>query len=171
MGEAFRVVLLVGLVAALLTTGALGLSWWMEPDRRIRRALSKALGGASEAEAASVAEGKACALNFSGGQLVVLWGLGAHGLAYDFDEVEGGEIIVDGHVVARVRRHEARKSLDVMVPDAEQIVLRLMFDDARHPEFELALWDAAAPAPTGSPAEAMRLGRRWLSHVEALLKD
>ena len=58
-----------------------------------------------------------------------------------------------------------------MVPDAEQIVLRLMFDDARHPEFELALWDAAAPAPTGSPAEAMRLGRRWLSHVEALLKD
>ena len=28
-----------------------------------------------------------------------------------------------------------------------------------------------APAPTGSPAEAMRLGRRWLSHVEALLKD
>ena len=74
-------------------------------------------------------------------------------------------------MVARVRRHEARKSLDVMVPDAEQIVLRLMFDDARHPEFELALWDAAAPAPTGSPAEAMRLGRRWLSHVEALLKD
>ena len=25
--------------------------------------------------------------------------------------------------------------------------------------------------PFGSPAEAMRLGRRWLSHVEALLKD
>lgn len=171
MGEAFRVVLLVGLVAALLTTGALGLSWWMEPDRRLRRALAKALGGASEAEAVSVAEGKACALNFGNGQLVVLWGRGARGLAYDFGEVEGGEIIVDGHVVARVRRNEARKSLEVMVPDAEQIVLRLMFDDARHPEFELALWDAAAPAPTGSPAEAMRLGRRWLSHVEALLKD
>ena len=37
MGEAFRVVLLVGLVAALLTTGALGLSWWMQPERRLRR--------------------------------------------------------------------------------------------------------------------------------------
>ena len=170
MGEAFRVVLLVGLVAALLTTGALGLSWWMEPDRRIRRALSKALGGASEAEAVSVAEGKACALNFSGGQLVVLWGLGAHGLAYDFDEVEGGEIIVDGHVVARARRGAVRKDLDIVVPEAEQVVLRLMFADARNPEFEMALWNADLPASTGSPTEALRLGRRWLSHVEALMK-
>ena len=27
------------------------------------------------------------------------------------------------------------------------------------------------PAQTGSPGEALRLGRRWLSHLEALLKD
>jgi hypothetical protein len=66
---------------------------------------------------------------------------------------------------------EVRKSLDVMAPDAEQVVLRLMFADARNPEFELALWDAALPAQTGSPAEALRLGRRWLSHLEALLVD
>ena len=86
-------------------------------------------------------------------------------------EVEGGEVIVDGHVVARVRRGEARKALDVMAPDAEQVVLRLMFADARHPEFELALWDAALAGETGSPGEALRLGRRWLSHLEALLKS
>ncbi|KAK0330099.1 hypothetical protein LTR94_034171, partial [Friedmanniomyces endolithicus] len=85
--------------------------------------------------------------------MVVLWASGAHGLAYAFDEVEGGEIIVDGHVVARVRRGEARKSLDVLAPDAEQVVLRLMFDDARQPEFELALWDAAFAGETGSPGE------------------
>ena len=84
--------------------------------------------------------------------------------------MEGGEIIVDGHVVARIRRGEARKSLDILAPDAEQVVLRLMFADARHPEFELALWDAALPVQTGSPGEALRLGRRWLSHLEALLK-
>ena len=47
---------------------------------------------------------------------------------------------------------------------------RLMFDDARSPEFELALWNADLPASTGSPTEALRLGRRWLSHVEALMK-
>ena len=30
--------------------------------------------------------------------------------------------------------------------------------------------NAAGAAQTGSPAEALRLGRRWLSHLEALLK-
>ncbi len=77
---------------------------------------------------------------------------------------------MDGHVLARVRRGEARKSLDVLAPDAEQVVLRLMFADARHPEFELDLWNVTSPTQTGSPAEALRLGRRWLSHLEALLR-
>ena len=40
MAEVVRVVLLIALAAALLTTLALALSWWMEPPRRIRRAQS-----------------------------------------------------------------------------------------------------------------------------------
>ena len=170
MAEALRVVLLVALAAAALTTGALLLAWWMEPVRRMKRALLKALGVGPEAEALAPAEGRAAGLDFDGAQIAVLWNRGAMGLVYAFDEIEGGEVIVDGHVVSRVRRGEARKSLDVMAPDAEQVVLRLMFADARHPEFELALWDAARPVQTGSPGEALRLGRRWLSHLEALLK-
>jgi hypothetical protein len=116
------------------------------------------------------AAAKAAGLDFDGGQVAVLWDRGANGLVYGFDEIEGGEIIVDGHVVARIRRGEPRKALDVMVPDAEQVVLRLVFADARRPEFELALWNALAAGNVGSPTEAMRLGRRWLSHLEALLK-
>ncbi|QTC90007.1 hypothetical protein [Brevundimonas goettingensis] len=170
MGEALRVILLVGLAAAALTTVALTLNWWMEPERRMRRALLKSLGVQPEAEALSPTEGRAAGLDFDGGQIAVLWDRGAHGLVYGFEEVEGGEVIVDGHVLARIRRGEPRKSLDVMAPDAEQVTLRLMFADARYPEFELALWNAVAPAQTGSPAEALRLGRRWLSHLEALLK-
>ena len=170
MGEAFRVILLVALAAAALTTGALILVWWMEPTRRMRRTLLKSLGVAPEAEALSPAEGRAAGLDFDGGQIAVLWNRGGSGLVYAFEEIEGGEIIVDGHVVARVRRGETRKSLDILAPDAEHVVLRLMFADARHPEFELALWDAAQPVQTGSPGEALRLGRRWLSHLEALLK-
>lgn len=170
MADALRVVLLLALAAALLTTAALAFSWWMEPPRRLHRALQKAMGATPEVETMSPGEGKACALNFEEEQVVVLWANGAHGLAYMFDEVEGGEIIVDGHVVARVRRGEARKSLDVLAPDAEQVVLRLMFADARNPEFELALWDATFAGQVGSPGEALRLGRRWLSHLEALLK-
>ena len=170
MAEALRVILLVALAAAALTTAALTLHGWMEPERRLRRAMLKSLGALPEAEAISAAEGRAAGLDFDGGQVAVLWDRGAHGLVYAFDEVEGGELIVDGHVVARVRRGEARKALDVMAPDAEQVTLRLLFADARYPEFELALWNAMSPGHTGSPPEAMRLGRRWLSHLEALLK-
>lgn len=170
MGETFRVILLIALTAAFLTTGALLLSWWMESERRLKRALVKTLGVKADTEALSPAEGRAAGLDFDGGQVVVLWKRGAQGLVYSFDEVEGGEIIVDGHVVARARRGALRKDLDVVVPEAEQVVLRLMFADARNPEFEMALWNADLPASTGSPTEALRLGRRWLSHVEALMK-
>lgn len=170
MAEALRLFLLVALSAALLTTAALLFAWWMEPERRMGRALLKCLGGPAETLAMSPAEGRAAALDFNEGLVAVLWNRGADGLVYRFDEIEGGEIIVDGHVVARVRRGEARKSLDVLAPEAEQVVLRLMFDDPRHPEFELALWNAAQPGRAGSPGEALRLGRRWLSHLEALMK-
>ncbi len=170
MGEALRLILLVSLAAAALTTAALTLNWWMEPERRLRRAMLKSLGTGAEAEAISAFEGRAAGLDFEGGQVAVLWNRGAHGLVYGFEEVEGGEVIVDGHVVARIRRGEPRKALDVMAPDAELVTLRLLFADARYPEFELALWNAMAPGHAGSPSEAMRLGRRWLSHLEALLK-
>lgn len=170
MGEAIRLFLLVALVAAAGTTAVLGLAWWMEPERRMRRAMLKSLGAAAETEAYSAAEGRAAGLDFEGGQVAVLWDRGGAGLVYAFEEIEGEEVIVDGHVLARVRRGEARKSLDVLAPDAEQVVLRLMFADARHPEFELDLWNVTSPTQTGSPAEALRLGRRWLSHLEALLR-
>ncbi len=174
MGEALRVILLIGLAAAALTTGALTLNWWMEPERRLRRAMLKSLGRAAETEAFAPAEGRAAGLDFTGGQVAVLWDRGANGLVFAFEEVEGAEMIVDGHVVARVRRGEPRKALDIMAPEAAEVTLRLMFLDARWPEFELALWNARtqsqAPSHTASPAEALRLGRRWLSHIEALMR-
>ena len=122
MAEALRVILLVALAAAALTTAALVLAWWMEPVRRMRRALLKSLGAIPEAEALSPAEGRAAGLDFDGAQISVLWNRGASGLVYDFEEIDGGEIIVDGHVVARVRRGETRKSLDILAPDAEQVL-------------------------------------------------
>lgn len=170
MGETFRVILLIALTAAFLTTGILLLSWWMEPLRRLRRLLLKTMGRVADIDALSPAEGRAAGLDLNEGQIAILWRGGGHGLIYAADEVEGAEIIVDGHVVSRVRRHAARKDLDIAVPDAEHVVLRLMFADSGNPEFELALWDVVQTAPTASPAEALRLGRRWLSHVEGLMR-
>jgi hypothetical protein len=112
MAEAFRVILLVALAAALLTTLALAFAWWMEPPRRMRRALLKALAAPPEVEAMSVGEGKACALNFDMEQVVVLWASGGHGLAYAFEEVDGGEIIVvadaGDHRLGACRRSRGR---------------------------------------------------------------
>lgn len=170
MGETFRVILMIALTAAFLTTGLLLLSWWMEPLRRLKRTLVKSLGKAADIEALSPSEGRAAGLDLDEGQIAVLWRNGGLGLIYASEEVEGAEIIVDGYVVSRARRGGLRKDLDITVPDAEQVVLRLMFDDSHNPEFELALWDVAQTAPTGSPAEALRLGRRWLSHVEGLMR-
>lgn len=170
MSEAVRIILLLALAGAALTTGALALNWWMEPERRLRRALLKSLGVLPQAEAISAQEGRAAGLDFDGGQISTLWDRGANGLVYGFEEIVGGEVIVDGHVLARVRRGEPRKALDIMAPDASLVTLRLMFSDARFPEFELTLWNEILPTQTGSPAEALRLGRRWLSHLEAMLQ-
>ena len=87
--EAIRIILLAALGAAVLTTAGLTLAWWMEPERRLRRALRKALGDGAEAEALSPSEGKAAALDFQTGQLLVLWNRGASGLVYEFEEVDG----------------------------------------------------------------------------------
>lgn len=179
MGETFRAILLIALIAAFLTTGVLLFSWWMESERRLRRAMKKALGAPAETVALSAHEGRAAGLDLDGGQLVVLWHRGAMGLVYAFEEVLGGEIIVDGHVVARVLRGQRRKEIDLDAPDAELVVLRLMFSDPHNPEFEVSLWNGSRTAPASeaektsgarSPGEGLRLGRRWLSHVEALMQ-
>lgn len=170
MAETLRLILLIALGAALLTTAVLAFAWWMEPERRLRRAMGRALSSPPETEAYSPHEGRAAGLDFDHGQVLVLWNGGARGLLYGFEEIEGGEIIVDGHVLARVRRGQPAKSLDVLAPEAGQVVLRLLFADSRHPEFELTLWEAIGTGPVQSPPEALRLGRRWLSHIEALLR-
>ena len=186
MGETFRAILLVALIAAFATTTFLFLSWWMESERRLRRAMKNALMGVPDMHAIAPSEGKAAGLDLAHEQLAILWKHGAIGLVYDFDEVEGAEVIVEGHVVSRVRRHMSRKDLDVLVEDAESVILRLMFNDPHCPEFEISLWRAnwSAPQPstnpagqmvsgprqTGSANEGLRLARRWLAHIEAVLK-
>lgn len=179
MGDTFRAILLIALIAAFLTTGVLLFSWWMESERRLRRAMKKALGATADTVALSAHEGRAAGLDLDGGQLVVLWNRGAMGLVYAFEEVLGAEIIVDSHVVARVLRGQMRKEIDLDAPDAELVVLRLIFSDPHNAEFELALWNGSRTAPASeaektsgarSPGEGLRLGRRWLSHVEALMQ-
>lgn len=186
MEETFRAILLVALIAAFATTTILFLSWWMQSERRLRRAMKHALYDAPDMHAIAPAEGKAAGLDLSHEQLAILWKNGAIGLVFEFDEIEGAEIIVDGHVISRVSRHLGRNDLGVLVEDAESVILRLMFHDNQCPEFEISLWRAnwnaplpdtapagqmvSGPRQTGSANEGIRLARRWLAHIEAVIK-
>ncbi|MBC6981741.1 hypothetical protein [Caulobacter sp. 17J80-11] len=172
MGEALRTLLLLALGAGVLTTVGLGAGWWMETGRRLRRALKQSLGGPSDAEVMAVPQGRAAGMRFATGRVAVLWDKSAMGLVYDFVELDGAELIVDEVVVARVRRDEQRKQMDSIPKDAERVTLRLLFSDAQWPEFELDFWspEIARTAAPGAAKEAVRFGRKWLSHVENVLK-
>jgi len=170
--ESLRTLLLLAFAAAAVTGAAAGAAWWFEMGRRLRRILKKVLRRTPEAEAIDANQGRAAGLDLQTGSVAVLWDKGGSGLVYALDELEGAELIVDGQVSARVGRTGDRRALDALNPDAEQVTLRLIFADARWPEFELELWGPDSVARSGdfSPAEAMKLGRRWLAHVDAVLR-
>jgi hypothetical protein len=172
MEDALRIVLQLALVAAGVTMLAAAAAWWFESSRRLKRTLKQILGGAPDAQGMDPGQGRAAGLRFDARQLAILWDKGASGLVYGFDEIDGAELIVDGHVEARVMRGEAKKPLDALGKDADQVTLRLIFADARFPEFELDLWGAqSAYRNRGeTPADAVRTGRRWLAHIDAVLK-
>ena len=172
MADAVRSLVLLALAAAALTALAGGAGWWFEASRRLRRAVRRVLGAEPGAEAIDRHHGRAAGLDIEARSLAVLWDGGGSGLVYSFDEVEGAELIIDGHVAARVFRGEPKRQLDALGRDADQVALRLIFDDERFPEFELELWgrQSAFRAGAESPADAVRAGRRWLAHVDALVR-
>jgi hypothetical protein len=101
----------------------------------------------------------------------VAWDKGAWRLDYRVEELTGVELIVDRQVAARAFRGEARRPLD-RIPDAiDDASLRLIFDDAQYPDFEIRLWPGAnrAGAP-GDARAAISEANRWLARVEAILR-
>ena len=170
--EQLRSLLLLFFAAGAMTGAAALGAWWFEAGRRLRRTLKSMLRRHHDAEAIDAPHGRAAGLELENGEVAVLWDKGGSGLVYQLHEVEGAELIVDGQVTARVGRQGDRRALDALPRDAEQVTLRLIFADARWPEFELELWGPAqvARARDFSAVDAIRLGRRWLSHIDALLR-
>lgn len=173
MAHAARVFLYFFFGGIGLTLIASGLMWWFETSRRLGRALRSALARNPDAVVYDLDGRKAAGLDFTAGDLAVMWQTGAQGLVFGFDEIEGAELIVDGRVVARAQRGESRKVLNETHAQASNITLRLMFDDVQTPEFELNLFGDAVshnPVHARTAAEAVRLGRKWLSHIDAVIK-
>jgi hypothetical protein len=171
MDEVTRLLALLG-IAGIAVTLLAGLARWINNEgRRIKRGLTVVLKGPPHGFLPALGRGQGMGFNFTTNQVAVVWDAGAWGLVYALDELLGAEVIVDGLVVGRVHRGEARRALDAF-DAAERVALRLVFDDVGSPDFVLDLW---LPEDEGRrdelpPAEAIAEANRWLARIEALLR-
>ena len=171
MDEVTRLALLLGLAGVAVTLAGGIARWYGDEGRRVRRGLTLILAGEPHGFLVARGRGRGIGFNFTGNQVAVAWDQGAWGLRYSLDELMGAEAIVDGQVVGRVHRGEARRAIDTVAAE-QRVALRLVFDDPAHPDFTLDLW---LPADAGRgdelpPGEAAEEASRWLARIEALLR-
>lgn len=170
MDETARLLLWLALAGTAVTFAGSAAIWFMDEDRRIRRAFRHVL--KLPPDAVLSANGRGVGFNFARSLAAVAWDQGAWCLVYRIDELVGAELLVDGEVRARAYRGEGRRALERTTPGTGQVALRLIFDDARYPDFEITLWapgdEAKRAAP--SPAEAIQEANRWIARVEAILR-
>ncbi len=173
MHEALRTLLLLALAGCLVTVAGSGAVWWRDEQRRLRRYLRRALGAAPESVIIAPGRGRAAALSVEHGLIAVLWDGGVKGLIYRLRQLVGAELILDDQVAARAYRGEPRRALDQAPGAAHRVALRLIFDNPSDPDFELELWPPADPArrERGTARDAITVGRRWISGVEAILRQ
>ena len=167
-----RLLLLLGLAGAAVTfLGSLAL-WFLDEQRRIHRALRRVLRSEPEAIVLAQGRGRGAGFSFQTGLAAVAWDKGAWCLIYRIDELIGAELVVDGQVAARVYRDEPRRALEQRVSSADQVTLRLIFDDPRNPDFDLDLWlrGDEARRDDWSPQGAIQEANRWLARAEAILR-
>jgi hypothetical protein len=104
MSELWRLLLLVTLSASAVTFVGSAAIWFMDEERRIRRALRHVLKGAPETVIVAKGRGRGAGFNFTTNQAAVAWDSGAWCLLYRIDELMGAELAVDGQVIGRVFR-------------------------------------------------------------------
>lgn len=172
MSELWRLLLLVTLSASAVTFVGSAAIWFMDEERRIRRALRHVLKGPPETVIVAKGRGRGAGFNFSTNQAAVAWDSGAWCLIYRIDELMGAELSVDGQVIGRVFRSEQRRAIDQIVQQAAQVTLRLIFDDPRHPDFALDLWleGDQQRRESRSPADAIQEANRWLLRADAIVR-
>jgi hypothetical protein len=171
MPQVARVVLLLIAAGALLTVVVAIVNWWLEPHRRIGRALRAVLDGPVDALATAPLQGQGAALRVSDGKIAIVRSFADPGLVFDLDELIGAELIFDGQVAARVFRGEQRLALNNIAPQARRVTLRLVFDDLRDPEFLLELWNEHnGPPDDPAAAHAIAAARAWFTRAEAVVR-
>ena len=169
MEPALRPLAILGLGAVLVTATVGLVGWWLEPRRRVARTLAHRLGGQVDALATAPLRGQGVGVRIVPQGIAVVRKPGDIGLAFGFEELLGVELIYDGAVRARAFRHEPRRPLDITHPNIRHLCVRLVFDDLRHPDFELQLLHP--DDPPGDVPTLIDSGRRLFAHLEAIVRQ
>ncbi len=156
--------------AAVLTLAAGPVLGLARPQRRVRRSLVRGIGARPDAELITADTGAGFCLETN--IIAVSWAKGRWRLDFSLDELLGAEILIDDVVAARAFRGEARLPLERITADADNVCVRLLFDDPRHPDFEISVWPTSSP-PTkdlATPAAAVREANTWLMRIENIVR-
>jgi len=172
MSEFWRLLVLVAIAGSAVTFMGSAAIWFMDEERRIRRALRHVLKGDPETVIIAHGRGKGAGFSFDTNTAAVAWDNGTWCLLYRIDELMGAELSVDNQVIGRVFRGEQRRAIDQIVQQASRVCLRMIFDDPRHPDFELDLWleGDQQQRQSRSPALAIQEANRWLARAEAIVR-
>ena len=172
MHNLVRFILIIGFAGSATTLLAGLWAWWNEEDRRLRRIARRVLGGPPDAAIIARGRNSAAAFRLASDEVLVMRHGGASALLYPMRLLVGAELIVDGEVVARAVQGEARRALDRIATEARRVSLRLIFDNAAHPDFDLDLWlpEDGLRRDAKPPAVAIQDARGWLARAEAILR-
>ncbi|WP_068874110.1 MULTISPECIES: hypothetical protein [unclassified Phenylobacterium] len=172
MDEVARLLTLLALLGGAMTLLGGACVWFLDEARRIRRTLTQALGAAPQPMLVVRGRGVGIGFDLSRNLVTVTWDRGGWQLTYRLDELIGAELIVDRQVAARAFRGEPRRALDQLADPAERVRLRFVFDDPRHPDFEIDLWLAEDEGRRGrlQAEEALQEANRWMARMESILR-
>jgi hypothetical protein len=171
MADWLGLVALIALGGAAVTVIAAVVARALTEERRLQRVFRKGLGAAPDASLVAAGFGRGAALSLTTRRLTTVWDGGRWRLDYGLDEVLGAELELDGEIAARAVRGEERRRLERSSSAEREVLLRLLFDDPQHPDFELQLWPAKARRPRDSgPRAAVSEANRWIGRIEAVLR-
>lgn len=172
MRELLRLLLMLGIAASAVTLVGSAIALWTDERRRLTRLSQRVLGGPPDG--LIIAQGREATASFriAANQVLVMRDGGAHALLYPLAALIGAELLIDDEVMARVAQGEQRRLLEKVPAQARKVMLRLMFDDPRHPDFVLDLW---LPEDEGRrhvrpPAAVIQDARGWLTRAEAIMR-
>ena len=172
MSEVIRILLILGIAGAALTMIGAAIAWWRAEDRRLGRLIARVFDGPADAQIIGRGQNAAIAIGDEPPQILVMQEGGAKARLYQLAHLLGAELDVDDVLVSRAFLGEARMPLDHAAANAQTVVLRLLFYDPKHPDFDLVIWSPRRRRSQDQSSDiAIRDGGRWVARIDALLRQ